>query len=141
MNHVLIKKGASMLQKFEIQGVNTTIDENLRKYVSKKIGGLDKYMSRHDRPSAHAEVMLKEGNTKDKNRYTCEVIMKLPHDTIILKESTLNLYAAVDIVEAKLKQQLQKHKDKHQNGKMYRHLFGRFNRKSFRTEPSPQLEA
>jgi ribosomal subunit interface protein len=130
-----------MLQKFEIQGVHTTVDESLRKYVTKKIGGLDKYLSRHDRESAHAEVTLKEGKAKDKNRFTCEVKIKLPHDTIIITENTLNLYAAVDIAEVKLKQQLQKHKDKHNNGKMRRHLFGRFNRKSFIVEPMPQPEA
>lgn len=129
-----------MLQKFEIQGVHTTIDENLRKYVTKKIGGLDKYLSRHDRASAHAEVYLKEEKVKNKNRFTCVVTMKLPNDTIIIRETTLNLYAAVDIAESKLKQQLQKHKDKRQNGKMHRHLFARFNRKAVMQEPLAQPE-
>jgi len=35
-----------MLKKFEIRGVHAVIDDNLRKYVTKKIGRLDKYMSR-----------------------------------------------------------------------------------------------
>jgi ribosomal subunit interface protein len=118
-----------MLQKFEIQGVHTTVDDALRKYVNKKIGGLDKYLSRHTRVSAHGEVHLKEAKTKVKNRYFCEVTLFLPHTTIVVKEAAINMYAAVDIAEAKLKQQLQKYKDTHRSGKMYRHMFARLNRK------------
>lgn len=130
-----------MLQKFEINGVHAKIDDNLRKYVTKKIGGLDKYLSRHDRQSVHAAVFLKEGNAKDKNRFTCEVKLKLPHDTVIISETTLNMFAAVDIVESKLKQQLKKHKDMQQNGKMHRHMFARFSRKGLMPEQIPQPEA
>lgn len=117
-----------MLQKFEIRGVHTTVDDSLRKYVNKKIGGLDRYLSRHQRQSAHAEVHLKEGKAKNNTHCTCEVTMHLPHETINLKESAYNMYAAVDIVEAKLKQQLKKYKDQHSNGKLTRHLFGRLRR-------------
>lgn len=123
-----------MLQKFEIRGVHRTVDDNLRKYVTKKIGGLDKYISRHSRASAHAEVHLKEGKTKNNNHCLCEVTMYLPKQTIVIKENALNIYAAVDIVEAKLKQQLQKYKDLHGSGKLHRHLSGRWKQK-----PQPLL--
>ena len=96
----------------------------------KKIGGLDRYISKHNRESAHAEVHLKETQSKAKDRFRCEVTMRLPKKTIVVKENALNLYAAVDIVEAKLKQQLQKYKDLHGGGKKYRHLFGRLKRKN-----------
>lgn len=122
-----------MLQKFEIQGVHTTVDDKLRAYVTKKIGNIDKYISRHGRASAHAEVHLKEGKTKNNNHRTCEVTMHLPQQTIVIKESAINMYAAVDIVEAKLKVQLQKYKDLHGNGKTHRHMFARFNRKAAMT--------
>jgi putative sigma-54 modulation protein len=119
-----------MIQKFEIQGVHTLVDDKLRAYVNKKIGGLDRYISRHSRESAHAEVHLKENKkTKNNDHCRCEVTLYLPHQTIIVKESALNMYAAVDIVEAKLKQQLQKYKDLHGNGKTHRHLFARLRRK------------
>jgi ribosomal subunit interface protein len=117
-----------MVQKFEIRGVHMTVDESLQKYVTKKIGGLDKYLSRHDKPSAHIEVHLKESKSQNKNHCTCKVIVRLPHDTINIEESTLNMYAAVDIVETKLKQQLRKHRDMHGNGKLRRRLVGKFRR-------------
>jgi putative sigma-54 modulation protein len=119
-----------MLQKFEVQGVHMDVSDRLRNYVNKKLGGLDRYISRHSRESAHAEVHLKENKTKAKEKARCEVTLFLPKKTIIVKESALNMFAAVDIVEAKLKQQLQKYKDLHENGKMHRHLFARFRRKS-----------
>lgn len=120
-----------MIQKFEINGVHTVVDDKLRSYVNKKIGGLDKYMSKHNRESAHAEVHLKEGKIKKTNNHcTCEVTLYLPHQTIVIKENALNMYAAVDIVEAKLKQQIQKYKDLHGNGKTQRHIFARFRRQS-----------
>jgi len=119
-----------MIQKFEVNGVHTKVDKKLRSYVNKKIGGLDRYISRHSRKSAHGEAHLKESKAKNKNRYTCEVTLFLPQHTIVVKESAINMYAAVDIVEAKLKQQLKKYKDMHQSGKMHRRLFARLRRRN-----------
>jgi ribosome-associated translation inhibitor RaiA len=47
----------------------------------------------------------------------------------VIKESALNMYAAVDITEAKLKLQLKKYKDLYASGKTRRHLTARFLRK------------
>jgi putative sigma-54 modulation protein len=117
-----------MIQKLEISGVHTDVDGNLRKYVMRKIGGLDHYLSRHTRASAHAEVKLKEAKSKDKNRYACEVIMHLPHETLRVEERTVNMYAAVDIVEEKVKQQLKKYKALHESPKFHRRVLARFKR-------------
>jgi ribosomal subunit interface protein len=119
-----------MLKKFEIQGIHTTVDDDLRKHVNKKIGDLDRYISRHSRESAHAEVFLKENKAKDNKRCTCEVTFFLPHQTIVVKDTASNMYTAVDIVEVKLKQQLQIYKDKHGNGRFHRHVVARFRRKT-----------
>jgi ribosomal subunit interface protein len=121
-----------MTQKLEIDGVHATVNERLHKYVVKKIGNLDKYMSRHVRLSAHAEVKLKEAKAKDKNRHTCEVVLHLPHEIITVKETTMNIYAAIDIVEAKLKNQLKKYKDLH-SPRLHRRAISRFKR-SFRPD-------
>jgi ribosomal subunit interface protein len=126
-----------MLQKFEIRGVHATVDKPLRAYVTKKIGGLDRYISRHSRQSAHGDVHLKEVKTKNHNNFICEVTLHLPKQSITVKESALNMYAAVDIAEAKLRHQLQKYKDMHGNGKLHRHLFARFNRRNF--SPAPEI--
>jgi ribosomal subunit interface protein len=117
-----------MFQKFEIQGIHATDDKKLHAYVTKKIGGLDRYLSKHSRLSAHAEVHLKESKKKDDQHSQCEVKLKLPHQTIVVKENAINMFAAVDITEAKLKQQLQKYKELHGNGKLHRRLINRLRR-------------
>lgn len=118
-----------MLKRFELYGVHFDIEPRLRAHVEKKIGGLDRYIARQNRESAHMEVHLKQTVKKGNDQCRCEVSLHLPHQTIIIKENAVNMYAAVDIVEAKLKQQLQKYKDLHGNGKTHRHLFGRFRRR------------
>ena len=82
------------------------------KYVKKKIAKLDSYMPKHARKSAHAEVRLKESKSKDKKTSTCEVTLHVPNEQIMATESTVNMYAAIDIVEEKLKTQLRKYKDR-----------------------------
>lgn len=117
-----------MIQKLEISGVHAVLDDDLKKYVTKKIGRLDLYMSRHTRASAHAEVKLKEAKLKQRKQATCEVIMHLPHDTLMTKETTLNMYAAVDIVEAKLKNQLKKYKETHESNRLHKRIIRRLKR-------------
>lgn len=136
-----LDKGVPMLQKFEISGVHTTVDDSLRKYVTKKIGRLDRYLPRHHRDSVHAIVELKETKQGAKQRYTCAATMHLSHGTINVAETTVNIYAAVDIVEAKLKQLICKYKEQHSGGKFSRHLGLRFRRRDVVSEPQPQLES
>lgn len=117
-----------MIQKIEINGIHAAVDEDLEKYVTKKIGHLDKYLSKHAKVSAHAEVKLKESKAKDKKQCQCEVILHLPKDTLMVKESTINMYAAVDIVEAKLKNQMKKYKDMHESARFRQRVIRRFRR-------------
>jgi putative sigma-54 modulation protein len=114
-----------MIKKLEINGVHVEIDKKLHDYVTKKIGKLDRYMSRKTRESIHAEVFLKESKIKTKKQCTCEVVLHLPKETLTTKETTMNMFAAVDIVEAKLKNLLKKYKDTHYSAKLHRRLFAR----------------
>lgn len=112
--------------KVEITGIHFVVSERLHSYIEKKISGLDKYVARNSRGSARAEVKLKESNSKEKKEYNCEVILFLPNENIEAKDSTVNMFAAVDIVEAKLRTQLKKYKDLHGNAKLHRRLINRF---------------
>lgn len=119
-----------MIQKIEINGVHAPVDEDLKKYVLKKIGHLDKYMSKHARESAHAEIKIKESKAKDKREHTCEVILYLPKEILTTKESTMNIYAAVDIVEAKLKNLIKKYKETHESPRLKQRVIARFKRQA-----------
>ncbi len=114
-----------MIEKIEINSIHAQVDDDLKKYVNKKIGHLDKYLSKHAKVSAHAEVKLKESKTNDKKQCQCEVILHLPHENLMVKESTVNMYAAVDIVEAKLKNQMKKYKETHESPRLHRRVIRR----------------
>lgn len=116
--------------KVEISGVHLDINDDLRKYVVKKLGRLDTYAPRHARKSVHMEVKLKEGKAKDKNERTCEVLMHLPQENIIITETTISIYAAIDIAEQKLKMQLHKYKELHAEPKLRQRIVARIKRNS-----------
>lgn len=117
-----------MIRKLEISGVHFDVDDKLKAYVTKKIGKLDHYIPRSAREAAHVEVFLKEVKIKTKKECVCEVILHLPHDKIATSESTINMYAAVDIVETKLKNQIKKYKTKHGAPQLHHRLIGKLRR-------------
>lgn len=102
-----------MISHIDTSGINLELGEDIKKYIAKKVGRLDRYMPRHARKTVHAEVKLRETNNRLGNKYECEVLLHLPNEIIQAKESTLNMFAAVDIAEAKLKNQLHKYKEIH----------------------------
>lgn len=114
--------------KTEITGVHTELDAKIKKYVQVKMNKLEKYMPKHARESVHAEVFLKERNIKAKKEMSCEVVLHLPKETLRIEESTMNIYAAVDIVEAKLKNQLKKYKEMHSTLRIHKRVIARFRR-------------
>lgn len=100
-----------MIANVEITGVGSySPDELTKKYIKKKIGMLDRLASRHARKSMRAEVKLSEVNRAHGNKYEVEVILTVPDKTITAKDSTMNILAATDIVEAKLASQLRRYK-------------------------------
>lgn len=118
-----------MIRKLEINGVHMEVDKKLHDYTVKKISRLDRYMPRHARESAHAEVFLKEKKVKAKKECTCEVILHLPKETITMQETTMNIFAAVDIVEAKLKNKIKKYKETHSSLRLHRRVLHRLRRR------------
>jgi len=102
-----------MIKNIEISGIHYQVDDKLKKYVAGKISRLDRYMPRRARRAVRADIKLTETKGKKNDKYTAEVVLHLPSGQLTASESTLNMYAAVDIVEAKLKNQLRKLKEKH----------------------------
>jgi putative sigma-54 modulation protein len=98
------------MNRVEIKTIHTETTKDLERYINQKISKLDNYMPRHARKSAFAEVRLSEGKDHAKKRCTVEVSLQLPGETITASDSTVNMYAAIDIVEDKLKAQLRKYK-------------------------------
>ncbi len=118
-----------MIAQVEITGVGAyTVDEPTKKYIKKKIGSLERLAPRHARKSMHAEVKVAEVNRDKGNKYEVEVLISVPDKEITAKDSTLNVLAAVDIVEAKLAVQLRKYKQETVPHVGRRKLLARFKR-------------
>ena len=117
-----------MITSIEITGIKYELDDTTKKYVKKKIGRLDRYLPRHARDSVNAEVRLKEVNREHGNKYEAEVVLNVPDKTITAKDSTLNMLAAIDIVEAKIVTQLRKYKQTTIGHVGRRGVMGRFKR-------------
>ena len=100
-----------MIASIDIVGVKYIVSEPARKYVMRKIARLDRYLPRHARKSVTADVKLRQVNQDHGNKYEAEIIINVPDKRLTAKDSTLNMFAAIDIVEAKLVAQLRKYKE------------------------------
>lgn len=115
-----------MINNLHINGIHTEITEDTRQYVQKKIGGLQKFIPASARESSRLEVKLKEANSSNKLCFECDVIIRLPHSTVVTHESSRSLIAAIDQAEANLKNQLKRYKNQHHSIHFKRRLMARF---------------
>lgn len=103
-----------MIKKIEISGIRLEVDKDLQKYITNKIRKIERYIPKNSRRNVHVEVKLREEKAKDKKHCFCEIIIHLPGEDITAIDSTINMYAACDIVIAKLKSQLEKYRSSRQ---------------------------
>ena len=99
-----------MISQIEITGNKYEIDETTKKYAEKHIGKLDKYLPRHAKKSASARVVISQINGTHDNKYEVEAVIDVPDKTLVAKDQSSNVLAAIDIVEAKLDGQIRRYK-------------------------------
>lgn len=118
-----------MITHIDITGVKSfTVDDKTKRYIHKKIGSLDRLAPRHARKSMHAEVKIGAVNNRGADKYEVEVLLYVPDKTLTAKDSTMNIMAAIDIVEQKLAVQLRKYKQDRVPHVGRRKLLSRFKR-------------
>lgn len=115
-----------MIASIDITGVKYETGDRVRKYVLRKVARLDKYLPRHARKSVTADVKLRQVNRDHGNKYEAEIILNVPDKRLSAKDSTVNMFAAIDIVEAKLVNQLRKYKQASLTHVAHRRLLSRF---------------
>jgi putative sigma-54 modulation protein len=113
-----------------VNGNNFEIDEKISEYLQKKIGGLDKYLPKNAKGTTGRVTLTTDPSGREDNQFVCEAMIDVPGQVIEAKEATLNMYAAIDIVSAKLKSQILKYKNKHtpsrfRGKELFRRLLGR----------------
>ena len=92
-----------MIEKIEISGSNYKIEESFQKYATKRIGKLDRYLPRDSKKDVVAKVVVTEINRPHSNKYEISVAMEIVGGKVIAaKDECSNVFAGIDILEAKL---------------------------------------
>lgn len=118
-----------MIKRIEVTFIPVVHDEMVYKYSKRKLGRLDRFIPKNAEESAHLVVLLKIGKSgKSSGRNcTCEATLHLPKENIVVSETSINMYTAIDIAELKLRQRIKKYKDLHSES-FRRRLVARFSR-------------
>ena len=116
-----------MIEKIEMNSNGYKIEEPLRKYASKRIGKLDRYLPRGYKKGVAAKVMINEVGKNKGERYEISAAIDIPGGKVITaKDECSNLFAGVDLVEAKLGGQIRRYKLEMQPHRQKRSLKGLF---------------
>jgi len=100
-----------MIEKIDISGSNFKIDDSFKKYVNKRIGKLDRYLPRGSKKDVVAKVVVTEVNRDHGNKYEISVALDIPGGKVIAaKDECSNIFAGIDIIEAKLTGQIRRYK-------------------------------
>ena len=101
-----------MIENIEIIGGGKyKIEDSFRKYAIKRISKLDKFLPSKHRKGASAKVVVKEINRPHGNKYEISVALDVPGGKVMAaRDEASNVFAGIDILEAKLLSQIRKFK-------------------------------
>ena len=94
-----------------IKGTNVDLTPSLKDYVHEKIGNLEKYLGKID--NAHVELDRDKHHNKGAVM-RCEVKLNAGGQVMFADAISEDMYASIDLVVPKLKEQITKFKDKRQ---------------------------
>ena len=101
-----------MIENIDISGNNNyKISDSFRKYATKRIGKLDRYMPRGSKKDIIGKIVVTEINRAHGNKYSITVNLEIPGGKVLTaKDECSNTCAGIDILEAKLKGQIHRYK-------------------------------
>lgn len=100
-----------MIDKIDLSGHNYKVSDSFKKYTIKRIGKLDRYLPRGSKKDVVAKVVVSEVDRAHNNKYAISVAMEIPGGKVITaKDECSNVFAGIDILEAKLKGQIRRFK-------------------------------
>lgn len=116
-----------MIDKIEISGNGYKIDEPFRKYTAKRLGKLDRYLPRGAKKDVVCKVVVAEIGKGKNEKYSISAAMEIPGGKVLAaKDECTNIFAGVDLVEAKLTGQIRRYKleaQPHRQKRNWRGLF------------------
>ncbi|MBR3386380.1 ribosome-associated translation inhibitor RaiA [Candidatus Saccharibacteria bacterium] len=119
-----------MIEKIEISGNGYKVEDGFRKYVEKRIGKLDKYLPRGSKKDVIVKVQVTEIGKTRGDKYEISAAMEIPGGKVLaVKDECSNVFAGVDLVEAKLTGQIRRYKLESQPHRQKRSLKNLFIRR------------
>ena len=116
-----------MIDKIEVTGNGYRVEDSLRKYVEKRIGKLDRYLPRGSKKDVVVKVIVAEIGKGKGEKYEISAAMDIPGGKVVAaKDECSNIFAGVDLVEAKLTGQIRRYKlemQPHRQKKSWKNLF------------------
>lgn len=103
-----------MIDKIEVSGSNYKVSDSFQKYATKRIGKLDRYLPRSNKKDVVAKIVITEVDRTHGNKYEISAAMEIPGGKVITaRDECSNVFAGIDILEAKLKGQIRRFKLEH----------------------------
>jgi ribosomal subunit interface protein len=99
--------------QLQVTGKNYEVDEKVSEYIDRKLAALDKYLPRQIDEVKGRVILEQDNNERTDSQFRCEVQIDVKGEQMYAKEATINMYAAIDICEQKLKGQILRYKQKH----------------------------
>lgn len=100
-----------MIEKIEITGNGYNVEEGFRKYAKKRIGKLDRYLPRGSKKDVVVKMIVAEIGKSRGEKFEISVAMDIPGGKVVAaKDECSNVFAGVDLVEAKLTGQIRRYK-------------------------------
>lgn len=116
-----------MIEKIEVNGNNYKVEEPLRKYANKRLGKLDRYLPRGFKKNVMAKVVVSEIGKNKSEKYEISAALDIPGGKVIAaRDECNNVFAGMDLVEAKLLGQIRRYKlemQPHRQKKDWKSLF------------------
>lgn len=100
-----------MISNIDISGHNYKVSDSFKKYTTKRLGKLDRFLPRGHKKDIIMKIIVSEIGHPHGNKYEISAAMEIPGGKVITtKDECSNVFAGIDIIEAKLKGQVRRFK-------------------------------
>lgn len=100
-----------MIEKIEVSGNDYKVEEPLKRYVEKRFGKLDRYLPKGFKKDVVLKVIVAAIGKSKGEKYELSVAMEIPGGKVLAaRDECSNVFAGVDLLEAKLTGQIRRYK-------------------------------
>lgn len=120
-----------MISKLDITATNFDLTENTKKYATKRIAKLDRYLPRANKRDVVLKLVFSENSGNNSAKYEISAAMEIPGGKVIAaRDTSTNLNAGIDIIETKLLGQIRRFRTEQENQKEKKSLKNFFKKRS-----------